>query len=145
MQSGADEGTSAAPGERGWLGFGVLRERDGGEGVDFDLILDLGSVPASGVVTRTYRAGHNLGWYRFVGYTALGPNGQPVGDLIPLADVRFPFDPFLQGRYRLDGIAVERWGYGPVIEESYAVEVGGLASVRITDTETGYSQVYGLG
>ena len=85
---------------------------------DFDLILDLGDVPASGVVTRTYRAGHNLGWYRFVGYTALGPNGQPLGDVIPLADVRFPFDPFLQGRYRLDGIVVERWGYGPVIEES---------------------------
>lgn len=145
MQSGADGGTSSSLGERAWLGFGVLRERDSGEGVDFDLILDLGSVPASGVVTRTYRAGHNLGWYRFVGYTALGPNGQPLGDLIPLADVRFPFDPFLQGRYRLDGIPVERWGYGPVIEESYSIEAGGLASVRITDTETGYSQVYGLG
>ncbi len=145
MQSGADAGTSSLLGERAWVGFGVLRERDSGTGVDFDLILDLARVPPSGVVTRTYRAGHNLGWYRFVGYTALGPNGQPIGDLIPLAEVRFPFDPFLQGRYRLDGIAVERWGYGPVIEESYAVEAGGLASVRITDTETGYSQVYGLG
>ena len=145
MQSGADGGTSTPPGERAWLGFGVLRDRDGGDSVDFDLILDLGRVPATGVVTRTYRAGHNLGWYRFVGYTALGPNGQPLGDLIPLAEVRFPFDPFLQGRYRLDGIAVERWGYGPVIEESYAVEASGFTSVRITDTETGYSQVYGLG
>ena len=133
------------PGDRAWLGFGVLRERGSGQVVDFDLILDLGSVPASGVVTRTYRAGHNLGWYRFVGYTALAPDGQPLGDLIPLADVRFPFDPFLQGRYRLDGIAVERWGYGPVIEGSYAVGAGGRASVRITDLETGYSQVYGLG
>jgi hypothetical protein len=65
--------------------------------------------------------------------------------VIPLADVRFPFDPFLQGRYRLDGIAVERWGYGPVVEESYAIGAAGLASVRITDTETGYSQVYRLG
>jgi len=42
-------------------GLNVLRERDSGEGVDFDLILDLGNLPASGVVTRTYRAGHNLG------------------------------------------------------------------------------------
>ena len=145
MQIGADAGTSVVPGDRAWIGFGVLRERDSGQVVDFDLILDLGSVPASGVVTRTYRAGHNLGWYRFVGYTALAPDGQPLGDLIPLADVRVPFDPFLQGRYRLDDIAVERWGYGPVIEESYAVEAGGRASVRITDTVTGYSQVYGLG
>jgi hypothetical protein len=145
MQIGADAGTFAMPGARAWVGFGVLRERDSGEGVDFDPILDLRCPPAAGVVTRTYRAGHNLGWYRFAGYTALLPNGQPMGDLIPLADVRFPFDPFLQGRYRLDGIPVERWGYGPVIEESYAVEVGGLASVRITDTETGYSQMYGLG
>ncbi len=145
MQIGADAGRAAMPVGRAWVGFGVLRDRDSGEGADFDLILDLGRPPDSGVVTRTYRAGHNLGWYRFVGYTGLGPNGQPVGDLIPLADVRFPFDPFLQGRYRLDGVPVERWGYGPVIEESYAVEVGGLASVRITDTETGYSQVYRLG
>jgi hypothetical protein len=145
MQIGADAGTSGLPGDRAWVGFGVLRERDSGEGVDFDLILDLGRLPSTGVVTRTYRAGHNLGFYRFVGYTGLGPNGQPLGDLIPLADVRFPFDPFLQGRYRLDGIPVERWGYGPVIEESYSVGVSGLASVRITDTETGYSQVYRLG
>ena len=145
MQIGADAGTSVVPGDRAWQGFGVLRERDGGAIVDFDLILDLGRVPASGVVTRTYRAGHNLGWYRFFGYTALDADGQPLGDLILLADVRFPFDPFLQGRYRLDDILVERWGYGPLIEESYAVEASGLASVRITDTETGYSQVYGLG
>jgi hypothetical protein len=40
---------------------------------------------------------------------------------------------------------VERWGHGPVIEESYAIGAAGLASVRITDTETGYSQVYRLG
>lgn len=145
MQIGVDAGSSALPDARAWVGFGVLRERDSGDGVDFDLILDLGRLPASGVVTRTYRAGHNLGWYRFVGYTALGANDQPLGELIPLADVRFPFDPFLQGRYRLDGIPVQRWGYGPVIEESYTVGAGGLASVRITDTETGYSQVYGLG
>lgn len=144
MQIGADAGKAAMPGDRGWLGFGVMRDRDSGDGADFDLILDLDRPADAGPVTRTYRAGHNLGLYRFVGYTELGSNGQPVGDLVPLAVVRFPYDPFLQGRYRLDGIPVERWGYGPVIEESYAVQ-GGLASVRITDTETGYSQVYRLG
>jgi hypothetical protein len=61
VQIGADAGASVVPGDRAWRGFGVLRERDSGDGVDFDLILDLGDPPASGVVTRTYRAGHNLG------------------------------------------------------------------------------------
>jgi hypothetical protein len=40
---------------------------------------------------------------------------------------------------------VERWGHGPVVEESYRVDANGIVSVRITDTDTGYSQVYGLG
>ena len=55
--------------------------------------------------------------------------------------MRLPFDPFLQGRFRLADIPVERWGYGPVIEESYVVGTGGVVSLRITDTETGFSQV----
>ena len=131
-------------GDRELLGFGVLRDRDHGNGVDFDLIIDWFDLPASGVVVRTYRAGHNLGWYRFVGYTALDDGGQPLGDLVPLAEVRFPFDPYLQGRSRLDGVPVQRWGYGPLVEERYSVSAAGNASVRITDTETGYRQVYGL-
>ena len=131
-------------GDREWLGFGVLRDREDGNGADFDLIIDRFDLPASGVVTRTYRASHNLGWYRFVGYTALDADGRPRGELVPLADVRFPFDPFLQGRSWLDAVPVERWGYGPMVEERYSVSAAGSASVRITDTETGYSQVYGL-
>jgi hypothetical protein len=41
VQIGADAGASVVPGDRAWRGFGVLRERDSGDGVDFDLILDL--------------------------------------------------------------------------------------------------------
>ena len=142
MEFGADSPTTI--GDREWQGFGVLREQDGGQGVLFDLIIDRRALPASRVVTRRYRANHNLGWYRFVGYTSLDRAGRPVGDLVPLAEVRFPFDPFLQGRSQLDGVPVQRWGHGPIVEEAYSVTPNGIASVRITDTETGYSQVYGL-
>jgi hypothetical protein len=104
MDIGADVGSSPTPGRRDLLGFGVLRGRVGDLDDKFDLILHRGMEPASGVVnTRTYRAGHNLGVYRFVGYSAVDDAGRPEGDFVPLAEVRFPFDPFLQGRHRLDG------------------------------------------
>lgn len=142
MEFGAD--SPPMIGEREWQGFGVLREQDGGREMLFDLIIDRRALPSSRMVTRRYRANHNLGWYRFVGFTSLDAGGQPVGDLVPLAEVRFPFDPFLQGRSQLDDVPVQRWGHGPIVEEAYSVNPGGIASVRITDTETGYSQVYGL-
>ncbi|MGV8907609.1 MAG: hypothetical protein ACOH1Y_01380 [Propionicimonas sp.] len=142
MEFGAD--SPVMVGDREWQGFGVLREQDAGRAVLFDLIIDRSALPASGVVTRRYRANHNLGCYRFVGYTSLDTGGQPIGALVPLAEVRFPFDASLQGRSRLDGVPVQLWGHGPIVEEAYSVNAAGIASVRITDTDTGYSQVYGL-
>ena len=51
----------------------------------------------------------------------------------------------LQGRRGLDDVPVERFDHGPVVEETYIVDRNGIVRVRITDTETGYSQVYALG
>lgn len=32
-----------------------------------------------------------------------------------------------------------------MVEEAYTVDGNGIVTVRITDTDTGYSQTYGLG
>jgi len=134
--------------DRLWRGFGVFRELDAGRAVGFDQLIDRATaVPSHGelTLTRRYRAAHNVGWYRFVEYSALAADGSPSGDLAPFAEVRFPFDPSLQGRYVLDAVPVERWDHGPLVEESYRIDPNGIVSVRLSDLDTGYSQVYGLG
>ena len=84
-------------------GFGVFREREGGAAVSFDPVLDrslrtadaLGE-PASAepvVVTRRYQAAHNIGWFRFVEYSSVDDQGEPRGDLAPVAADRLPVRP----------------------------------------------------
>jgi len=144
----ADTTSGYALADRLWRGVGVFRELDRGRAVGFDQLIDRNTaLPASGelTVTRRYQAVHNVGWYRFVEYAGVDAHGEPLGDLAPIAEVRFPFDPSLQGRFVLEDAAVERWGHGPVVEECYRVDPNGLVTVRITDTNTGYSQLYGLG
>jgi hypothetical protein len=144
----ADPTSGYSLADRLWRGFGVFRELDRGRAIGFDQLVDRNTaLPTHGElhVTRRYQAVHNVGWYRFVEYTAVDAHGEPTGDLAPFTEVHFPFDPSLQGRAVLDGVPVERWGHGPVVEESYRVDANGIVSVRITDTDTGYSQVYGLG
>ena len=48
------------------------------------------------VVTRRYKAVHNIGWFRFVEYSSVDDQGEPRGDLAPVGEVVFPFDPALQ-------------------------------------------------
>ncbi len=144
----ADPGSGYSLTDRLWRGFGVFRELDGGRAVGFDQLLDRETaLPARDelVVTRRYHAAHNVGWYRFVEYTEDTAGGEPRGDLAPFAEVRFPFDQALQGRPELDGVPVERRARGPLVEEAYRIDPNGLVSVRITDLDTGYSQVHGLG
>ncbi len=124
-------------------GFGVFREGDAGETVRFDPIVDAEQVlPHEGatVITRRYRAAHNVGWYRFVEYTAVDPSGEPRGDIAPFAEVVFPFDPQLQRRPEVGGVAVVRRENGPWVEEQYVIDPHGIVEVRITDLDTGYSQ-----
>jgi molecular chaperone DnaK (HSP70) len=144
----ADPASGFSLADRLWRGFGVFRELDRGRAVGFDQLVDRATeLPTHGelTVTRRYRAAHNVGWYRFVEYADVAADGEPRGDLAPFAEVRFPFDPALQGRYVLDAVPVERWNHGPLVEETYRIDPNGIVSVRITDTATGYSQVYALG
>lgn len=156
-------------------GFGVFREQEGGAAVSFDPLLDRslvtvdtsagGSQGAEVVVTRRYRAAHNIGWFRFVEYASVDQEGVPRGDLVPRGEIVFPFDAALQHdaqpqhgsadtgtaaessspRSGLRAIPVVRRGDGPLsdgplIEERYSVGADGIIAVAIEDLTTGYRQ-----
>lgn len=146
-------------------GFGVFREREGGAAVSFDPVLDRSlltaevvGVPSTAepvVVTRRYQAAHNIGWFRFVEYSGVDDQGEPRGDLAPVAEIVFPFDPDLQAQHpsaangsasgteALRGTPIVRQA-GPIVEERYTVDPAGIVSVAITDLSTGYRQEHVL-
>ena len=147
-------------------GFGVFREREGGAVLSFDPVLDrslrtadaLGG-PASAepvVVTRRYRAAHNIGWFRFVEYSSVDDQGEPRGDLAPVAQIVFPFDPELQRTELgtggatavepslLRGLPIVRLEAGPLLEERYSVDPAGIIELSLTDLTTGYRQEHVL-
>lgn len=128
-------------------GFGVFRELRDGEAFSFDPIYgreDVLDPSAARVVTRRYRAAHNLGCYRYVEHSGLTPSGDPSGDLMPFAEVVFPFDPTLRDGRGLGGATVERRPGGPLVEERYVLDEHGIVQVSLTDLETGYAQTHAL-
>ncbi len=128
-------------------GFGVFRERDFGQEVSFDQLLSpderVSPTGTSSGLTRTYRAAHNVGWFRFVEYTEADEAGQPVGDLAPFGELMFPFDPALQGT-DLTGVPIERTQTGPLVQETYSVDPHGIVHVTIADLDTGFTQSLAL-
>ncbi|MFM6852330.1 MAG: Hsp70 family protein [Terrabacter sp.] len=147
-------------------GFGVFREREGGAAVSFDPVLDRSLRTADAlddagpaepvVVTRRYQAAHNIGWFRFVEYSSVDDQGEPRGDLAPVAQIVFPFDPELQQTVReaegdeADGSAllrelpIVRLESGPLLEERYSVDSAGIIELSLTDLTTGYRQEHVL-
>ncbi|NUR81526.1 MAG: hypothetical protein HOQ21_13905, partial [Dermatophilaceae bacterium] len=147
-------------------GFGVFREREGGAAVSFDPVLDRSlrtadALDDSGsggpvVVTRRYRAAHNIGWFRFVEYSSVDDQGEPRGDLAPVAQIVFPFDPELQQTVRetegdeadrsalLRELPIVRLESGPLLEERYSVDSAGIIELSLTDLTTGYRQEHVL-
>ncbi|TDO92995.1 Hsp70 family protein [Enemella evansiae] len=128
-------------------GFGVFREGSAGQRLQFDPILDRAAALPEGselIVTRRYRAAHNLGVFRFVEYAALDEAGEPRGDLVPFGQVAFPFDPDLQRAETLDPGAVWRREPGPEVEERYVIDRNGIVTVHITDLDTGYRRTEAL-
>jgi molecular chaperone DnaK (HSP70) len=144
----ADEEAGFALADRLSRSFGVFRESKAGRAVAFDpIFLPDTALPSSStvVVSRRYRAAHNVGHFRFVECTSVDASGEPRGDLVPFAEVLFPFDPALRGKSDLRGVAVERCGVGPEIEERYVIDPHGLVEVHIADLETGYQQTHRIG
>ena len=132
-------------------GVGVFREMQSGQMVSFDPLLDAHlrvSTQDSVSVTRRYRAAHNIGWFRFVEYTATDDQGVPRGDVLPYGELIFPFARELQDMGdALDphAVSVRRTEDGPLIEEKYTVDRHGIVYVAITDCDTGYTVSQSLG
>jgi molecular chaperone DnaK len=128
--------------------FGVFREACAGEDVCFDPIVPKGSaLPAADqppfVVTRTYRAAHNIGHFRFVECSRLR-DGHPDGDVTPYEPVFFPFDPDLSDDQDLPRQAVRRRDDGPDVEERYVITSGGAVEVTLTTRPDRLSRTFRL-
>jgi molecular chaperone DnaK (HSP70) len=129
--------------------LGVFRERSEGAEVAFDGIFEKGTeMPGDAteplIVTRRYRAAHNIGHFRFVECGELDLGGDPAGDITPHAEVLFPFARELRGLDDLTGRPVERLGQGPLVEERYEVDPAGILAITITDLDAGYARRYVL-
>jgi molecular chaperone DnaK len=128
--------------------FGVFREACAGEEVYFDPIVPKGvELPTAGqppfVVTRTYRAAHNIGHFRFVECSRLR-DGRPDGDVTPYDPVFFPFDPALDDDGDLPLRAVHRRDDGPDVEERYVITDGGAVEVTLTTRPERLSRTFRL-
>src|SRR5277367_4862145 len=128
--------------------FGVFREALAGEDVCFDPIVPKGAaLPTAGqppfVVTRTYRAAHNVGHFRFVECSRLC-DGRPDGDVTPYDPVLFPFDPDLNNDLDLRRRPVRRSDGGPDVEERYVVTPGGAVEVTLTTRPARLSRTFRL-
>ncbi len=124
-------------------GIGVFRECDAGAAVSFDALVGPDAQAGADdtiTVTRRYRAAHNVGWFRYVEYSALeSDTGQP-GDLALLAEVIVPFDPALRSLSDADlaTVPVERREDGPEVVETVTIDPNGIASISIRCPEDGY-------
>lgn len=128
--------------------FGVFREAQAGTDVVFDPIVPKDAcLPPDGrtplVVSRQYRAAHNIGHFRFVECSRL-VNGRPDGDVTPYDPVLFPFDPALRDLDDLGRQPVGRYSDGPVVEERYSVGPGGAVEVTLTIQPTGFRRTFRL-
>lgn len=124
-------------------GFGVFREADSGRTQQLDPLIDRDEVltpDGPTVVTRHYRAAHNVGHFRYVEYTSLDAFGAPSGGLMPFGEVLFPFERDLQDGRDLSRTPVVRADHdGDLIEESYTVDENGIVRVDITDLDSGFA------
>jgi hypothetical protein len=130
--------------------FGVFREAEGGTEITFDPIFTPDTELPSGhgflERTRTYRAAHNVGHFRFFECSAFDEGGRPRGDMALFGDVHFPFDPGLHAARDLASIPVERRrDRGPQVTECYRLDDKGMVDVVIRDQESGFERAYRLG
>ncbi|QGU05283.1 Hsp70 family protein [Corynebacterium comes] len=124
-------------------GIGVFRERDAGAAVIFDALAGPDAQAESGesiTITRRYRAAHNVGWFRYVEYSALDAASDHPGDFTLLAEVLVPFDPALRSLSdaELAAVPVERSENGPEVIETVTIDAHGIAAIRIECPADGF-------
>ena len=129
--------------------LGVWREASDGLEKVFDWLIAKGDLPQRGeplVLERRYEPAHRVGHLRFVECARLGSQGEPTGELTPLEEVLFPYDPLLADRDLRDH-AADRTGAlaGQEIVETYTCGRDGRVSVVIENRTRGYRREYWLG
>ena len=148
----ADTQSGCALRDRFMRNFGLWREADEGRGVVFDLVFPRGTElpgpkqpPLRSI--RSYRPAHNVGHYRYLECARLAQDGRPVGEITDWDDIRFPFDPSLQGRTDLAAVPVRRTAATEnfVVEEAYTCDGSGNLAVLISNKSTGYEKEFRLG
>jgi molecular chaperone DnaK (HSP70) len=132
--------------------FGLWRESDDGRNIVFDLIFPRGAkLPAPGEPAlrceRAYRPAHNIGHFRYLECTHLGPHGQPTGEITNWDEVLFPFDRQLQQAQDLAAQPVSRFAapQGFLVREDYTCDASGNLRVTISTEPTGYARQYSIG
>ena len=129
--------------------FGVFREWDSGRALAVDAVIGADTpLPESGstAISRRYRPVHDLGVFRYVEYRNVDDSGQPVGEIVPLAEVRFPFTRALQEVAARDAAQLARHrprhlGAGESageVEETYTLLSDGRVELTIADLDTGF-------
>ncbi len=130
--------------------FGVFRESMDGTSIVFDPIFSRDTcIPEKAaervVSTRTYRAAHNIGHFRYVECTAVDDQGSPRGDLTPFAEVLFAFDAAQGEDEDLKQVPVRRMdGRGPLVQEMYVLDTNGIVEVTIRNLDAGYERMHRL-
>lgn len=132
--------------------FGVWRETDGGTRIIFDPLFEKGTLlPAPGaaplLIARAYKPWHNIGHFRYLECSQLGPGGEPTGDITVWDEILFPFDPALRDCPDLHeaGIARRAAASDQTVEESYICDASGTVQVAICNATAGYERTYRLG
>lgn len=129
--------------------FGVWREAKDGHAKVFDplLIKDTSPVGSDTVIaTRRYRPRHAVGHLRFLECSDLDAHGQPIGDLMPWAEICFPYDPKLADtveQLEFGGSRTSRELDQEIIE-TYSYGQNGTIAVQIENRTHGYARRYEL-
>jgi molecular chaperone DnaK (HSP70) len=130
--------------------FGVWRESDAGRRMIFDPIFPLGTrLPGADEpplkVRRAYQAAHNIGHFRYIEASEVGPDCQPAGDIAVWDEILFPFGPALARGLELEGVPVVRSGDAEQIEEQYGCDSAGVVTVTIRNLTSQYERAFQLG
>ena len=124
-------------------GIGVFREGDAGGSIVFDLVVGgSAGLPDAGselVITRRYRAAHDIGRFRFVEVSGVDEHGAPSGDIAPYTEIDFPFDERLRDGRDLASMEPQRTDAGPLVEERYLIDANRVVHITITDLDSGFA------
>ena len=138
------EGSTRRISEKLTRHIGVFRETQAGREISCEVLLaketplpPAGSPPLE--VKRRYKPRHNVGYFRFFECGHIQA-GRPEGNLSLWDDMRFPFDKRLRDTEDLSGVAVERGGEQPEVEEVIRAFPGGEVEVELRVLEDGFSR-----